>query len=36
MVLYEAPENVDMMLCLKDIAAVYSAPPEDVPKVLYE
>lgn len=33
MVVFEAPENIDMMLCLKDIAAVYSADEEDVLKV---
>jgi hypothetical protein len=33
MVLFEAPENIDMIVCLKDIAAVYAADAEDVPKV---
>ena len=35
MVLFEAPENIDMVLCLKDIAAMYAADEQDVPKVRF-
>eukprot|EP01035_Chromulina_nebulosa_P017055 gene17055-22565_t len=34
--LFEAPENIDMMLCLKEIAAVYQAEPQDVAKIIIE
>ena len=33
MMLYEAPENIDLIMCLKEIALVLRANPEDVPKV---
>ena len=34
MVIMEAPETIDMMICLKEICVLYLALPENVPKVL--
>lgn len=36
MMLFEAPENVDLMICLKEISLVLRATPEDVPKMVIE
>ena len=33
MTVMEAPETLDMMICLKEIAVVYRAQPENVAKV---
>jgi hypothetical protein len=32
----ETPETKDMMLCLKEIASVFAAPPENVAKIVVE
>lgn len=32
----ESPETTDMMICLKEIARVYAAPPEQVTKIVVE
>ena len=34
--MFEAPENMDLMMCLKEIALVLRANPEDVPKIVLE
>ena len=33
MLLYDSPEILDMVLCLKDIISIYSANSEDIAKV---